>query len=322
MKKKILLTGGTGFLGQHLLRSFDEDYQDQFNVTMLVRKKDELQADTNRDRITEEQLHSGSDSFGIYIHMAGIAHDLKGYRSVQDYEEVNTKLTIRLYERFLKDANADTFIFLSSSKAVTDESDTALTEDAICSPKTPYGKTKRAAEVYILDRIPANKRVIILRPVVIHGEGNKGNMPLLFRWVQNGLPWPLGSYDNKRSVLSIENFIFVMHQFLAGKGRSGIYHVADTVPVSVNEIVQIAAEVVEKPARILHIPKMLVSGTASIGSLISLPLDKDRLSKLTSPFILSNRKLCEELNISLPYTAQEGLRNTFQSLKRVHESAR
>ena len=79
---------------------------------------------------------------------------------------------------------------MSSVKAVADVVDGILTEDVIPNPKTVYGKAKLAAEVYILSKeIPENKRVYILRPCMIHGPNNKGNLNLLYSLVSKGIPW-------------------------------------------------------------------------------------------------------------------------------------
>ena len=82
-----------------------------------------------------------------------------------------------------------------------------LTEDTIPNPKTHYGISKLQAENYILDqKLPEGKRVYILRPCMIHGPGNKGNLNLLYTLVKKGFPWPLGAFENQRSFLSIDNF--------------------------------------------------------------------------------------------------------------------
>ena len=95
---------------------------------------------------------------------------------------------------------------LSSVKAVADNLVGVLSEDRKPSPKTHYGKSKLYAERYILSKkIPNNKRIYILRPCMIHGPNNKGNLNLLYNLVSKKIPWVLGSFQNKRSYCSVDN---------------------------------------------------------------------------------------------------------------------
>tara|TARA_R110002124_G_scaffold189476_1_gene356790 strand:+ start:24911 stop:25294 length:384 start_codon:yes stop_codon:yes gene_type:complete len=116
-----------------------------------------------------------------------------------------------------------------------------LTEKTIPNPKTHYGIAKHQAEEYILSKkLPEGKRLYILRPCLIHGSGNKGNLNLLYKLVDKGLPWPLGAFDNKRSFLSIENLCFVIKELLGNTTiPSGAYQVADDKSLSTNELIQL-----------------------------------------------------------------------------------
>lgn len=82
------------------------------------------------------------------------------------------------------------FIFFSTAKAAADRVEGVLTEDVVPSPVGPYGESKIKAEEYILGNFPAgnDNRVYILRPCMIHGPGNKGNLNLLYSVVSKGIP--------------------------------------------------------------------------------------------------------------------------------------
>ena len=113
--------------------------------------------------------------------MAGKAHDLKNVNDQSEYYIANTEFTKQVFDQFLE-SDAKVFITLSSVKAVADKPETELTEDYIPNPITHYGKSKLLAERYILNKeIPHGKRVFILRPCMIHGPGNKGNLNLLYK---------------------------------------------------------------------------------------------------------------------------------------------
>ena len=110
-------------------------------------------------------------------------------------------------------------------------------------PKTPYGQSKQQAEQYIMSaKLPENKRVFIIRPCMIHGPGNKGNLNLLFSVVKKGIPYPLAAYKNKRSFLSIDNLCFAMQQLIIQPIPSGIYQLSDDEALSTNDLISLIGE--------------------------------------------------------------------------------
>ena len=186
--KSIFLTGSNGFVGKNIFNSYKEIYKYTFY-------------DRNTDIILNHD---------IVLHLAGLAHDTKNTISPDQFYFSNTIFTKNVYDKFIE-SNAKVFITLSSVKAVTDELNEELFEDFIPKPITHYGKSKLLAENYIFSKlIPEGKRVYVLRPCMIHGPGNKGNLNLLYGIVSKGLPWPLGSFVNSRSYLSIENLCFII----------------------------------------------------------------------------------------------------------------
>jgi len=204
---------------------------------------------------------------------------------------------------------------MSTVKAAADEVDGFLIEDVIPSPRTHYGISKNQAEEYILSKkLSKNKRVYILRPCMIHGPGNKGNLNLLYRLVAKGVPWPLGDFKNKRSYLSIENLCFVVQELLQNVNiESGIYNLADDEPLSTNELIELLSESLKKTKRIIKIPRTLIKKIALIGDIIKLPLNSERLQKLTEDYIVSNTKIKIAINKELPISSQKGLLKTFDS---------
>lgn len=294
---QILLTGHTGFVGQNLVQAFGND----FKLRFWDRKKPFEVADTD----------------DAVIHLAGKAHDLKSVSSPEAYYEVNTDLTKQVFDAFLQ-SPARVFILLSSVKAVADTVDGTLDEGYPASPATHYGKSKRLAEEYICSKDwPVTKRVYILRPCMIHGPGNKGNLNLLYKVVQKGFPWPLGDFHNQRSFLGIDNLLFVIRELLLREDiPSGIYHIADNDPVSTNELIRIIANTLHRKSRILRVPKKLVKGMAWVGDKLKLPLNSEKLQKLTESYVVSNRKLIQAIGKPLPFSVEEGLKKTIRSFSR------
>ena len=204
-RKSIIITGIHGFVGHNLVKVLSGEFtiygvdirQNPMDGVMKIFRWDQLSELPHTDTI---------------IHLAGIAHDMKNSVSAKQYFDVNTGLTIKIYDWFLK-STATRFIFFSSIKALVDRpGDYPLTEEVIPSPEGFYGKSKRAAEEYILNNLPrqVESLVYILRPAMIYGPGNKGNLNLLYRFVKTNMPWPLGAFTNQRSFCSIDNLICIL----------------------------------------------------------------------------------------------------------------
>jgi nucleoside-diphosphate-sugar epimerase len=294
LDKKYFLTGASGFVGTSVLRSFN-----LYNFH-IWRRNENFQLD-------------GVESI---IHLAGKAHDLKKISNPEEYYRVNTELTKIVFDAFLA-SNAKLFISLSSVKAVADEVQGELTEEHNPNPITHYGKSKLLAEQYILSKqIPEDKRVYILRPCMIHGPGNKGNLNLLYQLVSKGIPWPLGAFDNKRSFCSIDNLMFIIKELIERVDiPSGVYNVADDTALSINEVISILAESQNRKPKIWKVSKGLIQSLAKLGDLLKLPLNEERLQKLTDSYVVSNKKLMSAIGKPLPVSSREGLLKTFQSFQ-------
>ena len=151
---------------------------------------------------------------------------------------------------------------------------------------------------------------------MIHGPGNKGNLNLLFNIVSKGLPWPLGNFENKRSYLSVENFCFVVKQLIEREDiPSGIYNLADDIPLSTNELVQLIAQSNIKKIKIYKFNKKIIRTLFSIGSLLKLPYNLERLQKLTENYVVSNNKIKSALGKPLPISSKNGILITLNSFK-------
>lgn len=295
----ILITGITGFVGSYLQKNLLlSDIEIQNLSLRYPQWKCEIMPQVK-----------------AIIHLAGKAHDTKNTSNPKDYFDINTKLTHDLFDIFLA-SNCRDFIFFSSVKAVTDKAVDVVTEEIVTNPQTAYGQSKLQAEQYILSKIlPKGKRVFIIRPSMIHGPGNKGNLNLLFQLVRKGFPWPLGAFHNQRSFCSIDNVCFVIKQILEREDiSSGVYNLADDETLSTNELIEIIGATINKKAKILSISKKIINTIAKIGDVLHLPLNTERLEKLTENFVVSNAKIKTALGIErLPISAKEGLVKTIQS---------
>lgn len=296
---KIVITGASGFVGTNL-----RDY---------LKTENEMAAISVR-YIPNQQFDLKGDAL---IHLAGKAHDLKKVSNPIEYKEANYELTKQLFDSFLV-SQAKVFIFMSSVKAVADSLEGILTEDFIPNPQTHYGIAKRQAEEYILSReLPRGKQVFILRPCMVHGPGNKGNLNLLYQLVAKKLPWPLGAFINQRSFLSIDNLCFVIKKLIENKSiPSGVYNVADDDALSTNDLIQLLGECLGKPTKIWNWSENVMRFLAKVGDILPSPLNSERLQKLTESYVVSNHKIVKAIGEFLPISAEDGLIKTIKSFRK------
>jgi len=295
---KTTITGASGFVGQNLLKYLKDKNHDVQTLSL----RNSWALDKKNDAI---------------IHLAGKAHDTANTSSDEEYFKVNRDLTIQLFDQFLN-SNISDFIYFSSVKATADTIEGILDEKHLSNPKTSYGKSKLEAEEYLLSKkLPDGKRLFIIRPCMIHGPGNKGNLNLLYKVVQKGIPWPLAAFENKRSFLSIDNLSFLIEKILSNKNiPSGIYNFADDDSISTNELVKIIAETSGKKTKLWKVSANFISSIAKLGDMIKLPLNSERLKKLTESYMVSNDKIKKALEISsLPMSAKDGLVKTIKSFQ-------
>ena len=276
---RILITGSHGFVGTNLIEALGTTH----NIIRWNAREDKTLPECD-----------------VVIHLAGLAHDTKHITESEKYFEVNTELTKRIYDRFLE-SRAERFVFFSSIKAQDGD--------------TMYARSKKQAEDYILNSDITDKLFYILRPCMIHGKGNKGNLNLLVKWVKKGLPWPLAAFENKRSFAAIGNVCYVVNQLLQHKIESGIYNICDDEPVSTNRLIGLICECLGKKVRMWRIPPCIVRVCAKLGDIIHLPLNNERLQKLTENYVVDNSQIKKELGTdTMPINVVDGLKITINEM--------
>ncbi len=312
---RILITGIHGFVGSNLVSYLAPD-NELFGLDIVAPEKEGVVKTFSWGDLDAGFL----PDVDVIIHLAGKAHDTKNQSAAETYFKVNTDLTKRIFDYFLLQPKCKKFVFFSTAKAAADKVEGVLTEDVVPSPVGPYGESKIAAEDYIRskedERIRLGKETYILRPCMIHGPGNKGNLNLLYGVVKKGIPWPLGAFENKRTFTSIDNLCYIIEGMLSMKVESGIYNINDDEAVSTNELIEIICGSLGKKAHIWRIPRGLMEGVAKIGGALRLPLNPERLQKLTENYVSSNAKIKKALGLDhLPVRAKDGLTKTIKSFE-------
>jgi len=302
-EQKILISGISGFVGSNLENWLT---QRDYKITGISRKSNA------NNRISWHEFYTGKNDSNVWIHLAGKAHDICSTSDINVYDVANYELTCRFFDAFCQ-SQAKSFIFMSSVKAAADQVEGILRETDQPNPKTPYGLSKLKAERYLLKQLPEGKKVYILRPCMIHGSGNKGNLNLLFNFVQKGLPWPLAAFENGRSFLSIDNLCTVVEKLCEGYAPSGIYQLADDDSLSTNDLIALMGDSIGRKVKFWFISPSVIRMFAKFGDVLGLPLNSSRLQKLTESYIVDNLKIKTTLQIKLPVNARTGLIKTIKS---------
>ena len=312
----LLITGVHGFVGNNLVSAI-KDQHSIYGLDIVAPAKDGV---IKTFAWNELEKIPPADTI---IHLAGKAHDTKNASKAQEYFDVNVGLTKLIFDYFLK-SDAQKFIFFSSVKAVADTvKNEMLSELDIPDPQTPYGQSKLEAEKYILgQQLPEGKKIYILRPAMIHGPGNKGNLNLLYQLIYKGIPYPLGAFSNQRSFTSVGNLIYILSQLIEKNIQSGIYQIADSETLSTNEIIRLIGLATGRRPKIWNLPVSSVRLAAKLGDFFSLPFNSEKVKKLTENYVVSNRKITETLGISLPISAAVGLEQTLISFQEKQNNNR
>jgi nucleoside-diphosphate-sugar epimerase len=314
---KILITGHTGFIGCHLTPALIAKNHD---ITGISRHIELALAHPQLHQIQISSLEEYTDwnqsliGVDTVIHLAARAHILAD--SVEDpaaeYFRINTKGTINLVKAAIQ-AEVKNFIFISSIGAITTLSQEILTETAICQPDTSYGTSKLAAETALIELCQnTSMSWTILRPTLVYGPGNPGNMRRLLKLVNSQLPLPLGSIDNQRSFLYIGNLIDAIVTCLDHpNAKNQVFLVSDGQNISTPALIRHLANFLNTRSILLPIPVSVLRLIAKITGKSS------ELDRLLESLVVSNDKITTTLNWQPPYSIDQGLAATTKWYKSV-----
>ncbi len=275
--KKIVVTGASGFVGQHFLQVNKNEYQ---IIAISLQNKD-----------WQKQTFIGVDAI---VHLAGKAHQMEAIDD-QIYFEVNTELTKQLIDK----AQSDTvphFVYISSTKVYGDGNYDYLNEKSNCVPTDAYGKSKLAAEQYVLAQ--SNIKVAIIRPPLVYGVGVKGNMQRIVALVKKKNWLPFGNINNKRSMVYVGNLTALINTII-NQQATGLFVAGDATPQSTTQLVQTVAIAANKNIKLIAIPTLLRSLIKRIKPTLYIRLFGD--------FYVDNTNTNKQLNFTPPFTFQEGI---------------
>jgi UDP-glucose 4-epimerase len=305
-EKKLLITGATGFVGQHLTPTLAERGH---RVVTVVRHPGIFSPIVNQvlvKDITGVDWMPLLQDIDVVIHLAAIAHRDDDVAEAM-YDKVNRQVTASLAQATAR-AGAR-LIFMSSVAAQSrSSSDQVLSENGACIPAGGYGRSKLNAETEIA---ASGGHYVILRPSLIYGPGVKGNMSKLIRLARLPVPFPFGAVTNKRSLLAIENLIAAIELLIQRDDiRNEVFLIADAAPVSLPEIIASLRHGMGRPANLFAIPPPLVLGLVRMCRL------SETWEKLAGSLVVSVDKL-SAIGYSPVIATSQGL----AAMARAHSSA-
>jgi nucleoside-diphosphate-sugar epimerase len=280
MKKRLLITGSSGFIGQNAGEYWKNDYE---IVPVSFSKTDpELIPVMPGD---------------IILHLAGIAHQEKN-TGPELYYEVNFRKAVSL-AKTAKEKGAAHFIFVSTTK-VFGKNAGIISEDEPCLPVDDYGKSKLMAEEAIAGLQDDSFVVSVLRPPLVYGAGVKGNMLKLLKWTSSGKPLIFKGIHNKRTVVSVGNLLAMAGAIIENKAP-GIFIPADDEPLSTFEMLSLMKQSFGTQNRELAMPEIAVKFFAAI-----FPV---KAAKIFGSLLYNNKTSFSRLGFKNPYSTEKSFRD-------------
>jgi nucleoside-diphosphate-sugar epimerase len=326
--KRVLVTGATGFIGQHLCGLLlDRGYtvRGTFRQRRSVGRSDMEWVRVDDVGPTTDWAAALEGVDGI-VHLAAMAHRTDGSASPADYMRTNVEGTRRLAE-VAASSDARRLVFVSSIGAVRSFADEPLRENQPCQPDSDYGRSKRGAEGAIAEVLQgARLDWCVLRPVLVYGPGNPANMARLLRLVASGVPLPLASIRNRRSLLFVTNLTDVIERCLTHAAASRkTFHVADAETFSTPDLLRTLARHAGRRARLVPCPVAVLRQLARLGDFAEsirgrpVPIHSYAVERLTGSLVVEIDALRELLDWRPPFTAEEGLAATVNAFAQTRQ---
>lgn len=320
----ILITGATGFVASH---SIPRLLEDKWQVMAAVRSDNhQLPANVaavnvgNIDRNTN--WHHALSGIDIIIHLASRAHILQEQVADPEAEflQVNAEGTANLVKQAIA-AGVKHFVFISSIGAMATQSDRPLSERSPCQPDTPYGRSKLKAEQVLIQLASQSSMTwTILRPPLVYGWGNPGNMERLIKLVKHGSPLPFGAVKNRRSLVFVGNLVDAIAIALNHPhARNQVFLVSDGQDLSTPELIQKIADNLKQPNKLLPVPPSWLQFAGYLGDSLQnfskrpFPLTTSTIDRLLGSLVVDSSYIQTTLNWKPPFTVDQGLEQTLRS---------
>lgn len=312
----ILITGATGFVGKALLSSLvSQESSATTRIRAAVRSVPgdrcaSVEYITMTDLNDRSDWRSALDSIDIVVHCAARVHVMNDTvaNPLEEFRRINVAGSLSL-ARQAAAAGVKRFIFISSIKVNGEATRPGqpYTADDVPAPQDPYGVSKMEAEQALLDLGQRSAmEVVIIRPVLVYGPGVKANFQSMMRWLDKGLPLPLGGINgNRRSLVALDNLVDLIKVCLSHPAAAGqVFLAADGEDLSTTALLKRTARAMDKNPLLLPVPASLLSLAARM---IGKPGIAQRLCGSLQVDIGKNR---EVLGWIPPLAVDEALKKT------------
>jgi len=308
--KRVFVTGANGFIGTNLCKRL---LGENFHVRGAVRPGKTILLPKGVEAAHVEPIEGdtawGNALEGVHtvIHLAALVHVMKDSPSdsFAEYRKVNVQGSEHLALAAAQ-YGVKRFIFMSSAKVNGEGRSRPYKETDIQEPQDPYGISKLEAE-QVLHEIAdqTGLEVVILRPPLVYGPGVKANFLRLLKVVDRGIPLPLLSTKNRRSLIYIENLVDAVFTCLSHPEVAGqTFLVSDGEDISTPELIRRIGFALERPAHMFPFSTFLMRLT---GRLLGKSAEVERL---LGSLMVDCSKIKRELNWEPPYTMDQGLKKT------------
>lgn len=306
-KLRVLLTGASGFIGQHLVEAMISET----DVELFTLGRSIVCGLSNFDLDLSSDTDFSEPLFGVHtvIHLGGMSSVEAGQEGKAF--DVNSAATLKLAEQAAR-AGVRRFIFISSAKVLGDSSSLdGFFEYDSADPQGVYAQTKAKAEAGLNQLSEAVEMdVVVIRPPIVYGPGVKGNFRQLIRIAGKRLPLPFRLVHSPRSMVFVGNLVdHIRYCLFTETPLSGIFHCKDTEDLSIGKLISKIRLLLGRRVLLLPVPVFLMSlplkviGKRTIGD------------QLFEPSILNDELSRSILNWTPPYTADQGLKITIVALR-------
>lgn len=284
--KKLLLTGGTGFVARNIKSQLSAQYE----VTTLGRNNGNIiQTDLSRD------VPELPDRYDIILHAAGKAHSTpQSDAEIKEYYDVNFQGTCNLCYALEKSGLPQTLIFISTSAVYGCDKGEMIDEYCPLKSKTPYGLSKIKAEEFLKEWCLNHQvRLAIIRPSLIAGPNPPGNLGRMIKGISKGRYFNIAGGFAKKSVLMVDDIARLVPLL---EQKSGIYNICSNDNPSFKDLETVICKQLGKKKPI-SIPLWMANCLAVIGNNMgrNFPFNKKKLKKMTESLTFSNEKAKFEL---------------------------